>query len=643
MHSKTLQAFLVTHFLAIVNSMVMTIGNSNRIAKTAECVLKLSAKYFVEKKALSGSIVIININSYESSTEELLLQTIHGGLKYSVMVKDSFYPHANASHFPEKAKNYMLILEEKSELQRNMLQLNKLPTWNPLAKAVVFYQIKNNETTEDTAKELINELRDYKLYRTIIFIYDEHNDEVISYTWKPYSETNCGGICQTVYILDICRDSKLIQVAAQKEAFPSDMKGCPLVVYAVVSEPYVMPPIRKLQSVGYNDVYDFQSGGEVNLVKIISNFTNMSLVMRMSDREEDWGMIYQNGTSTGAYSVLRNELADVMIGNIEVTKTLRKYFHPTVSYIQDEMTWCVPKATTASTWDNLVIIFQWTTWVATFVCLFVMGLLFHYLYYREHNKSVTKWPTNSLLMTFSMLLGWGASFSPKSSTFRILIFAWLCFSINMEVSYESFLRIFLMHPRFNKQISSQAELIESGISLGGRDVYRKYFEDQNISSFYLYRKYNTITFTEGVKRSALKRDFAVVASRRQAAYQDQELGKGAQLIFCFPESDNLYKYGVVLLARKWFPLLERFNGIIRSVSENGLISKWNQEYLYQTKNDGSNTIVPLSTQHLLGAFMLIGLMYCMSLIIFLVELISVYLGRRNMWNKVYIERFGYVP
>lgn len=619
------------------NPLLMTTGNSGKITKTAECVLKLSAKYFVEKKALSGSIVIININSYTSTTQGLLLRTVHSGIKYSIMVKDSFYPHANASHFPEKAKNYMLILEEKSELKRNILQLNKLPTWNPLAKAIVFYQLNYNDTAEETAMQFINELRYYKLFRTIVFIYDEYNEVVIAYTWRPYNDTNCGGKCDSVYVLDRCINNTIYEFQKQHEMFPSDMKGCPLVAYVVIAEPYVMPPVRKLNNTSFQDAYEFTKGGEINLVKIISHFTNMSLITRTSEIQENWGVVYQDGTATGAFELLKNESVDLVLGNVEVTTMLRKWFHPTVNYLQDEMTFCLPKAGQASTWDNLVIIFQWTTWVATFFSLVIMGLMFHIFYYREQSN-VTKWPTNSLLMTFSMLLGWGAAFEPKSATFRILVFTWLCFSINMGISYESFLRSFLMHPRFEKQISAEADLILSEIPLGGREIYRSYFENNNASSFYLYRKYNSTSFSEGIRRAALQRNFAVVSSRRQAIYQDQKLGKGAPLIYCFPESNNMYKYGVAILTRRWFPMLERFNNIIRSVSENGLIDKWMKELLIHSGNsEDTSTIVPLSIQNLLGAFMFIGFMYGASIFIFLVEVTIGVIKKRKL-SKSRIKR-----
>ncbi|XP_052744131.1 uncharacterized protein LOC112044642 [Bicyclus anynana] len=393
-HEISFVLFIYLINIAYSNNTLLFSSETNQNTKSAICVLKLSEKYFVEKKALRGSIVIINIQSYTSTTEALILQTLHSGKKYSIMVKNGFRPHANASHFPEKAKNYMLILENKTDLAIHLDQLRSLPSWNPLAKSVAYYQLKPNEDGERAAIKLINEFRNFKILKSIILIYSSLNDDITAYSWSPYSDTNCAGKCTTVYILDKCKDNNIKQFEPQREMFPYDLKGCPLITYAVISEPYVMPPERKVTNTIWSDAYEFEKGGEINLVKIIS-----------------------------------------------------------------------------------------------------------------------------------------------------------------------------------------------------------------------------------VRRAAFEKNFAVVSSRRQAEYMDQKLGKGAPLIYCFPESDNLYKYGVVLLARQWFPMLERFNNIIRSVSENGLIDKWNEELFIHNTRDATNAILPLSIQHLLGAFILIGILYAVSVVIFMGEII----------------------
>ncbi|XP_050672800.1 uncharacterized protein LOC126970771 [Leptidea sinapis] len=226
----------------------------------------------------------------------------------------------------------------------------------------------------------------------------------------PYSETNCGGECESVYILDRCKDNVVNELEPQREMFPLDLKGCPLITYAVISEPYVMPPERKVLSKKWNDVYEFEKGSEINLVKIIS------------------------------------------------------------------------------------------------------------------------------------------------------------------------------------------------------------------------------------QRAAFDRNFAVVSSRRQAMYMDQKLGRGEPLIYCFPESNNLYKYGVALLAREWYPMLERLNNIIRSVSENGLIEKWNEElFIHTIGSEGTSAILPLGMKHLLGAFMLIGILYLVSIVVFFGEMIISFTEKRKQVKNFVIN------
>ncbi|XP_052744132.1 uncharacterized protein LOC128199281 [Bicyclus anynana] len=224
---------------------------------------------------------------------------------------------------------------------------------------------------------------------------NEVTDNVITaYSWTPYSDNNCAGKCKSVYVLDKCKDNKIIEFEPEREKFPLDLKGCPLTTYAVISEPYVLPPIKKVANAPWNDVYDFQKGGEINL------------------------------------------------------------------------------------------------------------------------------------------------------------------------------------------------------------------------------------------RAALDRNFAVVSSRRQAEYMDQMLGKGETLIYCFPERNNLYKYGVVLLTRQWFPMLERVNNIIRSVSENGLIDKWNEELFTNKIRSEGAVVLPLGVQHLLGAFVLTGILYAVSIVVFVGELVLGYITRK---------------
>lgn len=608
-----------------------TLFEENSNINTANCVLSLSTKYFVDKTKLRGSIVIINFNSYASIIQKTILETIFQGSKYSVMTKDSNFPHRNASHFPEKAKNYLMILEDMRELDANIQQLNKLPTWNPHAKAIIYIQFRDGLfDEEDIIKSIINELRKHKLLRSIVFLDFPETREMKAYTWEPYTETNCANICEEVKLLDICKDNVIEEISKMthiEKIF--NLKLCPLNVFTVVSEPYVMPPTRKKTNSSYSDEYEFDLGIEINLLKMIADTTNMTLVIRFSNATEDLGEIYPNKTVSGIFELLTSGEVDSVIGNIETDEVMRKVFDSSCSYMQDDVTWCVPKAGNSLTWSNLITIFTTSTWVTTFAAILVVACLFHWLKYKE-NPRETKWPTESILMTVGMVLGWGALFKPKSTAFRFLLFSWLLFSLNINTTYQSFLRSFLIHPKFAKQISTVDEIMHSDFSVKGKNYILKHFEGENVKDLnaFMQKRFKICqNFEECINEVRTHKKIIVAGSRMQAKYQDLQLGKGLAAVFCLDDTEIIYKYGVVILFRKWYPFLLKFNRIIRSITENGLIWKWNNDVNTHPLVSEQNDMVPLGMKHILGAFIFLCIGYCSCFVVCGLEHIIFFLNK----------------
>lgn len=609
--------------------------NSNTY--TANCVLGLSTKYFVDEKKLRGSIVIINFDSYASTIQKTILETIFQGSKYSVMTKDSKFRHRNASHFPEKAKNYLMILEHMIELDANIQQLNKLPTWNPHAKAIVYIQFREEFDKDDLVKSIINEFRKHKLLRSIVFVDFPETKEVKAYTWEPYSVTNCANTCEEVKLLDICKDNFIEQISEMIdiEEIPN-LSLCPLNVFTVVSEPYVMPPTRKKTTSSYSDEYEFDLGIEINLLKMIADTSNMTLVIRFTNTTEDLGEIYPNKTVTGIFQLLNSGEVDSIIGNIETNEVMRKVFDSSCSYMQDDIAWCVPKAGNSLTWSNLVTIFTTSTWVTTLAAILVVASIFHWFKYKENSRE-TKWPTESILMTIGMVLGWGVLFKPKSTAFRLLLFSWLLFSLNINTTYQSFLRSFLIHPKSSKQISTVDEIMLTDFSVKGKDDILKHFNEENVkglNAFVLKRFKICEKFEECINEVRSNKNIIVAGSRMQAKYQDLQIGKGSAMVFCLDDTETIYKYGVVILFRKWYPFLLRFNRIIRSVTENGLIWKWNNEVNTHPPVSEQNDMVPLGMKHVMGAFIFLSIGYCSCFVVCSLELLVYFLNKPKKKRRV---------
>lgn len=108
---------------------------------TTPCILRLSEKYFASKIKTQGSLVIVNILPDSSFFQRNILNALNENDHHdlAIMVKDARRTHWNASHVTEKAKNYLMLLNDKSELSATIKQLHALPTWNPLAQVVIFF------------------------------------------------------------------------------------------------------------------------------------------------------------------------------------------------------------------------------------------------------------------------------------------------------------------------------------------------------------------------------------------------------------------------------------------------------------------------------------------------------------------------
>lgn len=135
----------------------------------------------------------------------------------------------------------------------------------------------------------------------------------------------------------------------------------------------------------------------------------------------------------------------------------------------------------------------------------------------------------------------------------------------------------------------------------------------------------------------------VTKNRSKAVAISREHAKNTRLpiadddFYCFPHSDNIFVYSVVIIAKKDFHLLSKFNELIRVISESGLLSKWHKDSEklngYDTEdieenkalNHPKNIQMKLKIVHVEGAFFLCGVGLLAALFSFIVENITFYL------------------
>lgn len=134
----------------------------------------------------------------------------------------------------------------------------------------------------------------------------------------------------------------------------------------------------------------------------------------------------------------------------------------------------------------------------------------------------------------------------------------------------------------------------------------------------------------------------VTRNRSKAVAISREHAKNTRLpitdddFYCFPPTDNIFVYSVVIIAKKDFHLLSKFNELIRIISESGLSSKWHKDSEKvngydtedteenKTSNHHKNIQIKLKIVHVEGAFFLCGIGLSAALFSFIVEQITFY-------------------
>lgn len=88
--------------------------------------------------------------------------------------------------------------------------------------------------------------------------------------------------------------------------------------------------------------------------------------------------------------------------------------------------------------------------------------------------------------------------------------------------------------------------------------------------------------------------------------------------------DRLFMYSPVFFFRKKSILTTEFNEQIQTLRETGLIEFWTKNFIDDRKPESKHTQpTKLKMKNILGAFQICGIMLLISVIVFLLEIISV--------------------
>lgn len=258
---------------------VYAVGNDD-VTNTRKipCVIYMCEKYFQStKKKIQGSLVIVNITPGGSPFQRNVLNYLMGEktklYKWALMVKDARKKHANASHVPDKAKNYFMLLTNSTEVPIILKQLQSLPTWNPYAQVLILLMQDMPEVVRNSEIMTVFTMLFNKLMINVNIMYSVFGTSNIeTVTWLPYANKSCCKAVENLVLVDKCvYDESTNRTVTEtylntNNKIPADLNDCPLIVSSTDWTPYTVFNGRKTKVV---------KGIEVELINTIADILNM--------------------------------------------------------------------------------------------------------------------------------------------------------------------------------------------------------------------------------------------------------------------------------------------------------------------------------------------------------------------------------
>lgn len=335
-----------------------------------------------------------------------------------------------------------------------------------------------------------------------------------------------------------------------------------------------------------------------------------------------------------------------MVGGLYENPVSRKYLSASIPYHQDDMTWCIAKAGFAPTWLNVFVIFSNKTWFAILFALMITSLVL-WVFVREENvyRENFMW---SFMVALSISTSQYGHYWPRKFYIKLFLATLIFYGLHINTAYHSYLISVLTRPRYDQQISTVEKAIKEGMEFKVEENTVTFFKKNDEISNYLDKNHKICENLNDCLLDVVKnRSKAVGISREHA--KNSRLPIKADDIYCFPPTDNIFVYSVVMLVKKNFHLLSKINENIRIISESGLLSKWQKDSekigafnddSADTKNNNPHGSVQmeLKMEHVEGAFLLVLIGLILSTLVFFMELFTFWLSNRKKDNKM-INKF----
>jgi hypothetical protein len=532
----------------------------------------------------------------------LLLGDIHQHYG-TVQVSNPYSPEVGMSSRYEKIGTYIILLNNKGDLNGQLEGLADRKSWNNKAHFLAVVTIP-----VESPRLLSLEIVKYFWYNAnaldvVILISD--NRVFNLYTWYPHnSETECWTI-QDVVLLNQWNVESTGELRNCQNIFtdkiPRKFNGCPMNVSINFKEDSELQFLRNSL-----DVFGFTVRYQANHVD------NANIYDRANKVVND--VIF--GYSEIGYGV---PLQEEVVGFLDSSFPFSDFRYM----------WYVPCAKPYDRIQRISGIFSTSVWVIILTFMLLSCIVIRYLATRSSAEGKAYLNITSVIYNmWAITMNTSVTEMPQTYKLRAVILAWVCYCFAVSTIFLTFFTSFLVDPGLDKQITNIKELLDSRIEYGFGESIDFYFANSEVGLHKQLLKYRKLcNQTElCIKRIMNTGKFATFAEPNGVRNVLKSRKKGKKL--CRMNDSDTYNVLVVAYFSKGSYLVETFDKYMSSISESGLVTREDTtSSALSTKDTADSEDVPiayfpLSTNHLLVAFYSLLLGYFLSFIVLIGEILN---------------------
>jgi Ligand-gated ion channel. len=631
------------------------------------CLYDIAIRFFEPK-----SCIIISDSNYSDDSPNITSRTLKTTVSPSFSFKKDFilrhlfelkewdllYFNENyggkMNHLPQKKReNYIIVSfhreyqDELKDIAQQISRLRGTKELNSRAKFVII-SVRVTGNIQKFAADLFAVLWKWKILNAILvaptsgisnFSDPDFVPALDIYTWFPYHPPgHCSDVRDAVlldhWVSGENMSGKFVyNVSLFPPKIPLDFYGCQLRVSTFEYMPFVG---RKKNTKGDPKKVIFDEGLEVRLLKHIGEKKNLSI--KFLDLPADggkWGVKLRNGTWTGVTGEIIRSYSDIATGNWWYRCHLVEEAECLTPHSVDEVRWYVPCAKPYPRWMSITRVFKLSLWLG-FLSAYVIVAISMWFIVRARNSISTEPIENQaytsvdkcLLNFWAIILEESASNNPPHvAVIRLVFFMWVLYCWAINTVYQTYMTSFLIDPGLQHQVSSEAELLDSGMTVGIPATVLSVLPGLSDERYRRHDSCKDVTACQD--RMAFKGDMGFFFSKYNmeyfaaAKYVD---GEGKSLVCKF---DDVYclQFGTFPVPRG-SQFLETFNAIIIHLLQGGFKEQWWKDIQYIATMDLASDLnlppgeyIELNLEHLQSAFYVLLLGYILSIVTFISELL----------------------